>query len=135
MKQFNSFGAWLQEKRAGMSLRAFAEKVGVDVGTISRTERDCTDVLVPTVVRSGRGLGLSPASFFLECLGLSFSGIHQFEKAEWQGALTGQDVQCWLLRLLSGQKLGREMLISVLKLIDSQTKSEKRPWDLLGLSY
>jgi transcriptional regulator with XRE-family HTH domain len=117
VKQDYSFGAWLEDKRGDMPLRTFAEQVGVDAGTISRTERDCTDVLVPTAVRICRGLGLSVASFFHDWQGTPLLGIYQLREAEWQGALTGQDVQRWLLLLLSGHQRIRELLISVLNLI------------------
>ncbi|MBA2681140.1 MAG: helix-turn-helix transcriptional regulator [Ktedonobacteraceae bacterium] len=112
-----SFGTWLEDTRGGMPLRSFAEQVGVDAGTISRTERNCTDVLVPTAVRICRGLGLSLGDFFQNWQGVSIVAADQLGQELWQGALTGVDVQRWLIRLFEGHRRNREMLISALNLI------------------
>ena len=112
-----SFGAWLQNKRGDLSLRTFARIIGVDAGTLSRTERGCTLVLVPTAVRICLGLGLDVASFFQDWQGRSFVSASQLQETQWQGALTRQDVERWLLRILVSHQRNREMLISALNLI------------------
>jgi transcriptional regulator with XRE-family HTH domain len=116
MKQ--TFGTWLKDRRGKRSLRTFAQQVGVDIGVISRIERNCTDVLVSTAVRICRGLDLSVADFFRECLETPLSeAAFQFDQEHWHGALTGQDVQRWLLRILEAHN--RELLVSVLNFIRS----------------
>jgi transcriptional regulator with XRE-family HTH domain len=147
-----SFGEWLEDMRGERSLRIFAEQVGVDAGTISRTERNCTDVLVPTAVRICRGLDLSLTDLFEDWLNARLSAAGQLDQQAWQGALTGQDVQRWLLRLLGGHQRNQEMLIAALNLIVlrsgllttpvpqmvqlfGQADIEKMLWDLPWFRY
>jgi transcriptional regulator with XRE-family HTH domain len=117
MEQNTSFGAWLEEKRGDMPMRIFAEQVGVDIGTLSRTERDCTGVLVSTSVRICRGLDMSLSDFFQDWQGRNLQDTGQLDQRQWQGVLTKQEVQQWILRLLEGHRRNRELLIAVLNLI------------------
>src|SRR5260370_27495817 len=102
MQQHPSFGDWLVEKRGSTPLRSFAEQVGVDVGTISRTERHRTEILLTTAVRICLGLDVSLGQFFYEWQGWVPAGFVQLAPEEWHGSLTGSDVQRWLRRVLEG---------------------------------
>ncbi len=117
MEQNTSFGAWLVRKRGGIPLRTFAEQVGVDAGTLSRTERHQTEILVSTAVRICLGLNLSLGEFFQEWQGSVPTNFVQLAPEQWQGVLTGREVQCWLLRVLEGHRRNRELLIAALNLI------------------
>jgi transcriptional regulator with XRE-family HTH domain len=61
----STFGTWLKSKRAekGLTLRAFAEKSGIDPGNLSRYERG---IISPpqdeALTRIGRALGLREGS-------------------------------------------------------------------------
>jgi transcriptional regulator with XRE-family HTH domain len=111
------FGAWLGKKRGNTPLRTFAELVGVDAGTLSRTERHQTEVLVTTAIRICQGLDLSLGEFFLEWQGRVPTGFVQLTPEQWQGSLTGKDVRRWLERVLAGHRRNRDMLIAALNLI------------------
>ena len=111
------FGTWLEQRRGDAPLRVFAELVGVDAGTLSRTERRQTEVLVTTAVRICLGLNLSLGEFFLEWQGSVPAGFVQLGPEQWQGSLTGRDVQCWLTRVLDGNRRNQDLLIAALNLI------------------
>ena len=117
MQQNAPVGAWLVKKRGSTPLRTFADQVGVDAGTLSRTERNQTEVLVSTVVRICLGLNLSLGEFFQEWQGRVPANVVQLAPQHWQGALTARDVQRWLQRVLEGHRRNRDMLIAALNLI------------------
>jgi len=116
MEHNGSFGTWLENKRGTVPLRTFAEQVGVDAGTLSRTERNCTEVLVSTAVRICWGLDLSLCEFLQDWQGSVWPNAGQLDRELGQGVLTGKDVQRWLLRLLEGHRRNRELLIAALNL-------------------
>ncbi len=114
-----SFGTWLEKKRGASTLRDFASLTGVDIGTISRTERGDTEIQLESAIRICRGLGLSLSSLFQDWLGrtLPVSCQHQPESMGAAGVLTFQEIERWLQYLLQGHRRSREILIAVLNLI------------------
>lgn len=113
-QHFPSFGAWLERTRGEVPLRVFAKQVGVDSGTISRTERECTGVTVATAVRICQGLSLSLSDLFEQWLGRALPRHGQCVQRQCQGILTGRDVQRWLVCILEGHRRSRELLIAAL---------------------
>src|SRR5205085_9693119 len=111
------FGTWLEQRRGAIPQRTFAEQVGVDAGTISRTERHQTEVLVTTAVRICLGLDLSLGEFFHDWQGKVPVGFVQLAPGQWRGSLTGTDVRRWSQRVLEGHRRSRDLLIAALNLI------------------
>ena len=111
MKLALSFGEWLADRRGDMPIQGFALRVGVNPGTISRAERNSTDVLVSTAIRICRGLGLSLTDLFEDWQGVHLPAATQHIQETWQGALMRRDLQRWLVRVLEGNRRNQEMLI------------------------
>ncbi len=127
MQHASTFGSWLEWKRGATPLRSFAEQVGVDVGTLSRTERHQTEVLLPTAVRICQGLDLSVGELFREWQGRVPAGFTQLPPKQWRGCLTGRDIRRWLQRILEGHRRNRELLISALNLIALRSGLQTSP--------
>lgn len=110
-----TFGTWLKNRRGTLSQSAFASRIGVDVKTLRNAENH--DVLVTTAVRICRGLGLSFSEVMHFWQDTPLEVAAQYGEERWQGALTAQDVQRWLLRLLEGHQRNQELLVAALNLI------------------
>lgn len=114
-----SFATWLEQKRGSCTLREFAEVTGVDSGTISRTERGSTEIRLETALYICRSLGLSLSDLFEDWLlrKLPTCAHTPTVGQTAAGALTLQEVECWLASLLSEQQRSRQILIAALNLI------------------
>lgn len=129
-----TFGQWLRSTRGTMSPYAFATKVGVDVRTVRNAE-DRDDILMTTATRIGHGLGLSFCEVMSFWQGASLEAAAQYGEEHWLGALTRQDVQRWLLRLVEGHQRNQELLIAALNLITQRSGLHATPVPELNLLF
>jgi transcriptional regulator with XRE-family HTH domain len=130
METTPSIGAWLRSIRGKIHLRTFAAKVGVDMSTLSRVEREETQIRIHTLVRICNGLDLSPADFFADWLGEVPAGLCREAHHAPGGVLTAEDARAWMVSILGGNRRHRELLISALnQIVDLQ--EERSP----GASY
>lgn len=121
MKEFASFGAWLKDQRARrkLTLRAFAQKVEIDPGNLSRYERG--GIAPPqdegVLKRIGTALALRPGSReWKEMVDLAAIGAGRIppdiaDDPKLLGALP------ILFRTVKGKKLSREDLIRLARRI------------------
>lgn len=115
---------WVKSLRHQSKLNVwnFAQKIGVDAGTVSRLENGRTQVLLDTIVRLCKGAGVSPEEFIKRFLKSEPSPLLTKAEVSSDGGplLTIQDIEYFLEWFRHDPKEGaRWMMNSLNKILDT----------------
>jgi transcriptional regulator with XRE-family HTH domain len=113
------FGQWIQQVRLErkMDLRAFAERIGVDISTISRIENMRTQATLATAIRMCEGLGITPSLLVEVLQGTAASDLEPVVLSGHEMIPMLEDVQAFIRSMRRDWRRGSLLLAEMMNTI------------------
>jgi transcriptional regulator with XRE-family HTH domain len=113
------FGQWIQQVRLErkMDLRAFAERIRVDISTISRIENMRTQATLATAIRMCEGLGITPSLLVEVLQGTAVSDLEPVVLSGHEDIPTLEDIQAFICSMRRDWRRGSLLLAEMMNTI------------------